>query len=463
MVIIMKGGTFILKEKKRSNFSSKIGFVLAAAGSAVGLGNLWRFPYLAAKYGGGIFLLVYLILAVTFGFSLMIGEVAIGRKTGLSAIEAFKKLNKKYAFIGYLASIVPIIILPYYSVIGGWVIKYFSAFISGQASAAAKDQYFESFISTSVDPIVYFGIFILLTAVVVFLGVEKGIEKVSKLLMPLLVILTVGIAIYSITLEGALDGFIYYVKPDFNHFSIKTLIAAMGQLFYSMSLAMGIMITYGSYMKKDVKLENAVTQIEIFDSAIAFFAGMMIVPAVFVFNGGDASAINAGPGLMFITLPKVFDSMPFGTFIGALFFILVLFAALTSAISLMETIVSIAQDKLHWGRKKATVIITLFSFVVALPSSLGFGIWSDINPLGMSFLDFFDFISNSILMPVVALLTCIFIGYIIKPKVISEEVKLNSGFKREKLFVFMTKYIAPVIILIILISSILSAFGFITI
>lgn len=402
MVIIMKGGTFILKEKKRSNFSSKIGFVLAAAGSAVGLGNLWRFPYLAAKYGGGIFLLVYLILAVTFGFSLMIGEVAIGRKTGLSAIEAFKKLNKKYAFIGYLASIVPIIILPYYSVIGGWVIKYFSAFISGQASAAAKDQYFESFISTSVDPIVYFGIFILLTAVVVFLGVEKGIEKVSKLLMPLLVILTVGIAIYSITLEGALDGFIYYVKPDFNHFSIKTLIAAMGQLFYSMSLAMGIMITYGSYMKKDVKLENAVTQIEIFDSAIAFFAGMMIVPAVFVFNGGDASAINAGPGLMFITLPKVFDSMPFGTFIGALFFILVLFAALTSAISLMETIVSIAQDKLHWGRKKATVIITLFSFVVALPSSLGFGIWSDINPLGMSFLDFFDFISNSILMPVVA-------------------------------------------------------------
>lgn len=459
----MKGGTFILKEKKRSNFSSKIGFILAAAGSAVGLGNLWRFPYLAAKYGGGIFLLVYLILAVTFGFSLMIGEVAIGRKTGLSAIEAFKKLNKKYAFIGYLASIVPIIILPYYSVIGGWVIKYFSAFISGQASAAAKDQYFESFISTSVDPIVYFGIFILLTAVVVFLGVEKGIEKVSKLLMPLLVILTVGIAIYSITLEGALDGFIYYVKPDFNHFSIKTLIAAMGQLFYSMSLAMGIMITYGSYMKKDVKLENAVTQIEIFDSAIAFFAGMMIVPAVFVFNGGDASAINAGPGLMFITLPKVFYSMPFGTFIGALFFILVLFAALTSAISLMETIVSIAQDKLHWGRKKATVIITLFSFVVALPSSLGFGIWSDINPLDMSFLDFFDFTSNSILMPVVALLTCIFIGYIIKPKVISEEVKLNSGFKREKLFVFMTKYIAPVIILIILISSILSAFGFITI
>lgn len=452
-----------MKEKKRSNFSGKLGFVLAAAGSAVGLGNLWRFPYLAAKYGGGIFLLVYLILAVTFGFALMIGEVALGRKTGLSAIGAFKKLNSKYSFIGYLASIVPIIILPYYSVIGGWVVKYFSAFVTGQTTKAAKDHYFETFIGSSLEPIVCLAIFIFITAVVVFLGVEKGIEKVSKLLMPLLVLLTIGIAIYSITLPGALEGLIYYVKPNFKHFSITTVVAAMGQLFYSMSLAMGIMITYGSYMKKEVKLENAVTQIEIFDSAIAFFAGMMIVPAVFVFNGGDADAIKAGPGLMFITLPKVFDSMPFGNFVGALFFILVLFAALTSAISLMETIVSIVQDKLHWGRKKSTIIITLFSLVVALPSSLGFGVWSGITPFGMSFLDFFDFISNSILMPIVAFLTCIFIGYIIKPAAISEEVKLNSAFKRETLFVVMTKYIAPIIILIILISSILSALGIITI
>lgn len=450
-------------EKKRSSFSGKIGFVLAAAGSAVGLGNLWRFPYLAARYGGGIFLLVYLILAVTFGFTLMTAEISLGRKTGLSAIGAFQKLNKKYSFIGYLAALVPIIILPYYSVIGGWVIKYFSAFISGQTQAAAQDGYFEAFIGQTGQPIMWLAIFVLATAVVVFLGVEKGIEKASKALMPLLVLLTVGIAIYSVCLPGAWEGLVYYVKPDLKHFSFTTVVAAMGQLFYSMSLAMGIMITYGSYMKKEVNLEKSVTQIEFFDTGIAFFAGMMIVPAVFVFNGGDGAAINAGPGLMFVTLPKVFDSMPMGTVVGALFFVLVLFAALTSSISLMETIVSIVQDKLHWGRRISTIVVTLFTLAVALPSSLGFGRWSGIQPLGMSFLDFFDFISNSILMPIVAFLTCIFVGFVVKPKTVIDEVKINSSFRREKLFVIMIQYIAPVCLIIILVSSILNALGIITI
>ena len=281
--------------------------------------------------------------------------------------------------------------------------------------------------------------------------------------MPLLVILTIGIAIYSVTLPGAGAGLIYYLKPDFQHFSMKTVVAAMGQLFYSMSLAMGIMITYGSYMKKDVNLEKSVSQIEFFDTGIAFFAGMMIVPSVFVFNGGDGAAINAGPGLMFVTLPKVFQSMPMGTLIGALFFVLVLFAALTSSISLMETIVSIVCDKTHWSRKMATVIITIYTLAIALPSSLGFGIWSHITPMGMSFLDFFDFISNSILMPIVAFLTCFFIGYVIKPTAISEEVKLNAPFRREKLFVVMIKYVAPICIIIILVSSILSALGLLVI
>ena len=450
-------------EKKRSSFSGKIGFVLAAAGSAVGLGNLWRFPYLAARYGGGIFLLVAVILAVTFGFALMTAEIALGRKTGLSAIGAFRKLNKKYSFIGYLAALVPIIILPYYSVIGGWVIKYLTAFASGQTKAAAKDGYFEAFIGETGEPILWLAIFVLVTAVVVFLGVEKGIEKVSKALMPLLVLLTVGIAIYSVTLPGAWDGLLYYITPDFSRFSFTTVVAAMGQLFYSMSLAMGIMITYGSYMKKDVNLEKSVAQIEVFDTGIAFFAGMMIVPAVFVFNGGDGAAINAGPGLMFVTLPKVFDSMPFGTVVGALFFVLVLFAALTSSISLMETIVSIVQDRLHWNRKLSTVIITLFTLAVALPSSLGFGRWSDIQPLGMSFLDFFDFISNSVLMPIVAFLTCVFVGFVVKPKTVIDEVKLNSSFGREKLFVIMIKYVSPICLIVILVSSILNALGIITI
>lgn len=450
-------------EKKRSSFSGKLGFVLAAAGSAVGLGNLWRFPYLAAKYGGGIFLLVYLILAVTFGYALMVAEISIGRKTGLSAIGAFRKLDKRYTFIGYLAALVPIIILPYYCVIGGWVVKYFTAFVSGQASAAAQDGYFEGFISKTGEPIVWLAIFILLTAVVVFLGVEKGIEKVSKVLMPALVLLSVVIAIYAITMPGALEGVRYYVLPDFSNFSIMTVVAAMGQLFYSMSLAMGIMITYGSYMKKDVDLEKSVSQIEVFDTGIAFIAGLMIVPSVFVFSGGDAAAINAGPGLMFVTLPKVFSSMPMGTVLGGAFFVLVLFAALTSSISLMETIVSIVQDKLHWGRRLSCLIVTLFALAVALPSSLGFGAWSSVTPMGMSFLDFFDFISNSLLMPVVAFLTCFFVGYVIGPKVVAQEVKSTSAFKREKLFVVMIRYIAPLCIIAILVSSILNALGIIVI
>lgn len=450
-------------DKQRSSFSGKLGFVLAAAGSAVGLGNIWRFPYLAAQYGGGTFLLTYIILAITFGFALTVGEIALGRKSGLSAIGAFKKLNEKYSFIGVLAALVPIIILPYYSVIGGWVMKYLTVFLTGQGSAAAIDGYFNSYTAQVSEPIIWLALFILITAVVVFFGVEKGIEKASKFLMPILVILTVGIALYSLTIPGAIDGFKYYVTPDISNFSLKTIVGAMGQLFYSMSLAMGIMITYGSYMKKDVDLESSVSQIELFDTGIAFFAGMMIVPAVFAFSGGDASAINAGPGLMFITLPKVFNFMPFGDIIGTLFFLLVLFAALTSSISLMETIVSIFIDRFKWNRKISIIIITIFTIVVGLPSSLGFGPLSHIMPLGMDLLTFFDFISNSILMPIVALMTCLFIGFVIKPKAIVEEVKISSQFRREKLFTIMIKYIAPIFILIILISSILSAMGLYTI
>ena len=447
--------------KKRSSFTGKIGFVLAAAGSAVGLGNIWRFPYLAAKYGGGIFLLVYLILAVTFGFALMCAEIALGRKTGKSAIEAFGSLNKKYKFIGVLASCVPIIILPYYSVIGGWVSKYLYAFCAGEISSTAQDNYFSDFIARPVEPIGWFLLFIGLTALVVLLGVEKGIEKVSKLMMPVLVVLTIGISIYVMFMPGAMEGVKYYLTPDFSKFSVTTVLAAMGQLFYSMSLAMGIMITYGSYMKKQVSIESSVSQIEIFDTGIAFLAGMMIIPAVFSFSGGDESALGKGPSLMFITLPKVFDSISGigGTVIGITFFLLVLLAALTSSISLMETVVSIFRDKFGWGRKATCLFVLFISIVLGLPSSLGFGVWDFISLAGMSILDMFDFFSNSILMPIVALLTCMFIGYVIKPKAIAEEVEVSGRFRRKWLFSFMIKYAAPVCIVLILVSSVLDALG----
>ena len=448
------------EKKQKSGFSSRIGFVLAAAGSAVGLGNLWRFPYLAAKYGGGSFLLVYLILTVTFGFALMITEIAIGRKTGKSALYAFSDLDRNSGFIGVLASAVPIIILPYYCVIGGWVVKYAWAFVTGSGSAAATDEYFGEFISQTGEPILWLGIFILATMVVILLGVNKGIENISKVLMPLLVILSVVIAVFVVTRPGAGAGIAYYLKPDLSKISANAFLAALGQLFYSMSLAMGIMITYGSYLKKDANIEHSVRNIEIFDTGIAFLAGLMIVPAVFVFSGGNEASLKAGPTLMFITLPKVFDSMAGGHIIGAVFFVLVLFAALTSAISLMETVVSIFVDKTNKSRTFITICVTIYTFILAIPSSLGFGVLSGISIKGMSILDMFDFVSNSILMPVVALLTCLFVGFVVKPKTVIDEVESSShSYKSKKVYEILIKYVSPILIILILISSILNAFG----
>ena len=447
-----------MANEKRSSFTGKIGFVLAAAGSAVGLGNIWRFPYLAAKYGGGIFLLTYLILAVTFGFALMTAEIALGRKTGLSVVGAFSKLNKKFAFLGYLAAFVPAIILPYYSVIGGWVTKYFFAFCTGNGVVAAHDSYFGGFITSTAEPVGWFFIYIGLTALIVLFGVEKGIEKVSKIMMPVLVVLSIVIAGYSMTIPGAIEGVKYYITPDFGKFSVTTVLAAMGQLFYSMSLAMGIMVTYGSYMKKEVNLESSVSNIEIFDTGIAFLAGLMIIPATYAFSNGSPEALGKGPGLMFATLPKVFESMAGGQIIGTLFFLLVLFAALTSSISLMETVVSIVCDKLRWNRKIALAAVFVFSIVMGLVSCFGYSIWDTATIIGMQMLDFFDFITNSVMMPIVAFFTCIFIGYVIKPQSIIEEVELTGKFKKKALFTFVIKYLAPVCIIAILVSSVLDAY-----
>ena len=451
-------------ETKRSSFTGKLGFVLAAAGSAVGLGNIWRFPYLAAKYGGGIFLLVYIALSVTFGFSLMIAEVAIGRKTKLSAISAYGALDKRFSFVGILCSLVPVIILPYYSVIGGWVMKYMFGFAAGHTSAMAQDSYFNGYLGLVGEPILWFLLFIGITALVVMIGVEKGVEKISKVMMPILIVLILFIVGYTlITMDGAWDGVIYYLKPDLSKFSLMTVVAAMGQLFYSMSLAMGIMITFGSYMKKEISIEKSVKQIEIFDTGVAFLAGLMIIPAVFAFSGGNEAALGQGPGLMFVTLPKIFDTMPGGAFVGAAFFVMVFFAALTSSISLMETVVSIFMDKLKLGRKASIFAVLGVSVALGLLSSLGYSAWADVKILGMQFLDFFDFFSNSLLMPIVALATSIFVGFVLKPKTVVEEVELSENFKAKKLFTAVICYVAPVCILTILVSSLLSAFGVISI
>lgn len=449
-------------KEKRSSFTGGIGFVLAAAGSAVGLGNLWRFPYLAAQYGGGIFLFVYLILVVTFGFSLLILEIAIGRKTGKSSILAYKQLHEKFGFLGYLAASVPILILPYYCVIGGWVMKYIGVFLKGEVTAAAGDKYFNNFIGGTTWPLVLFLIFLGITAIVVGFGVEKGVERVSKVLMPVLLLLTIGISIYVATLPGVGEGIKYYLLPDFSKFSIKTLCAAMGQLFYSMSIAMGIMVSYGSYVKKEIDLNKSVNHIEIFDTSVAFLSGFMIVPAVYVFSG-EAGLKTGGAGLMFETLPKVFEKMPLGRWIGLVFFVLVLLAALTSSISLMEAIASMFMDKFKISRKLAVLIIFWVSILLGIPSALGYGALGGVKPLGMDFLTFFDYVSNSVIMPIVAIGTCVLIGWFVGTKTIENEITINGEpFKRREIFHVMVKYVAPVFLLVILVFYSLAQFGIIS-
>lgn len=459
------------KKTKRNSFSGSIGFVLAAAGSAVGLGNIWRFPYLAAKDGGGMFLVVYLVLALTFGFTLLITEVAIGRKTKQSPITAYGRIHKRWRGLGVLACLVPVIIMPYYCVIGGWVLKYFLMYLTGQGASAAADGYFTSFICSDVEPIVMMAVFLFVTAFIVFRGVNKGIESFSKILMPILIVLVVIIGVFSITIRytdesgvtrTGLQGLAIYLIPNFEGMTlgrfISVLFDAMGQLFFSLSVAMGIMIAYGSYVRDDANLKKSINQIEIFDTFVAFFAGVMIIPAVFTFSGIEG--MQAGPGLMFVSLPNVFSSMgAIGNVVGCLFFAMVLFAAVTSAVSVMEAIVSSLIDKFELPRKKAAAVETGIAAVVGIIVCLGYNMLYFEVPLPngttAQILDILDYISNNIFMPLVAIGTCILIGWIAKPQTVVDEVE-KDGVKmgRKALYVVMIKFIAPVMLVILFLKSI---------
>ncbi len=458
-------------KKKRGNFTGTLGFVMAAAGSAVGLGNIWRFPYLAAKNNGGVFIFFYIILALTFGFTLLTTEIAIGRKTAQSPLTAYGVIRPRWKGLGVLACLVPTIILPYYCSIGGWVVKYFSAFLTGNGAEAAGDGYFTEFISGQWQPIVWMVIFLAVTAFVVYNGVEKGIEKYSKILMPLLFLLIIGISLFSLTLSHTdaqgmvrtgLQGLKVYLVPDFTGMTLRdyfvVIMDAMGQLFFSISVSMGIMVAYGSYVKKDVNLMKSINQIEFFDTLVALLAGLMIVPAVYVFMGTEG--MSQGPGLMFVSLPKVFDAMGImGRVIGILFFLMVIFAAVTSAVSVMEAIVSSMMDAFHLSRKKSTVLVSAYGLVGGIIVCLGYNLlYFDVKlPNGSNgqILDILDYISNNCLMPLVALLTCILIGWIVKPKVVIDEV-CQGGFKfgRKYLYIVMVKVVAPVLLFALLLQSV---------
>lgn len=455
--------------KKKSNFSGQIGFVLAAAGSAVGVGNLWRFPYLVAKDGGGLFLIIYIVLVLTFGFTLLTTDIAIGRKTGQSAIAAYETMRPGWKKLGILTFCVPMLIMTYYAVIGGWILRYFTVYLTGDFAAAAKDDYFTDFIT---DPSsVWFGlIFMLLTGFIVYNGVEGGIERCSKFVMPILLVLVVGIAIFSLTLRSGdesgavrtgLDGLKVYLMPDMSGLTLSRFLQitldAMSQLFFSLSVSMGIMITYGSYVQKEVDLNKSVAQIEIVDTGVAILAGMMIIPAIFVFSGIDG--MSAGPSLMFVALPKTFYAMgKAGYVIGLVFFLLTAFAALTSCISVLEAITANCMEVFHTERKKTTGVLTIIYLIATAVIALGYSVfYVEVKlPNGSTgqLLDIMDYISNSFLMPLISVFSTILVGWIVGSKWIAEEMEHPNGkFSRKHLYNIMIKYVAPVIMVILFLQS----------
>ena len=451
-------------DRQRGSFSGRLGYVLATAGSAVGLGNIWRFPYLAAKYGGGAFLLVYILLALTFGYAMIMSETAIGRMTGKSPVGAFASFGRGGLLRagGWINAVIPMLIVPYYSVIGGWVCRYLWGYLSGGAAEMAREGGFNGFLASPAATEVCFLIFAAMTMLVIFGGVRNGIEKVSKFMMPVLAVLTLVVVGFSVTRPGALAGVRYFLVPDLRNFSLMTVVSALGQMFYSLSIAMGILITFGSYTAREVDIEKTTAQVEIFDTAIAILAGLMVIPAVFAFSGGDAAALGKGPSLMFITLPKVFESMG-GAWIGVLFFLLVLMAALTSSVSLAETACSTFEDELGWSRPKAAALMSAILVALGTLSCLGFNVLSGVAPLGMDILSFFDFLTNSLMMPVAAVATILLVLRVIGLERLEGEIEYSSAFGRRRVYRFVVKYLAITLLAVILVSSICDALGLIQI
>lgn len=459
-----------MNTSKKGGFSGQLGFVLAAAGSAVGVGNLWRFPYLAAKDGGGLFILIYLILVFTFGFTLLTSDIAIGRKTRQSSIKAYEMMHPRWKFLGIITFLVPVIIMTYYAVIGGWISRYIIVYLLGQHGAAAGDSYFVDFITSTKAPVFYAVLFMGITAYIVYSGVEKGIERYSRIIMPALLIMVIGIACFVLTLSHtddggqtrtALMGLSVYLKPDFTGLTLprflQILLDAMSQLFFSLSVSMGIMITYGSYVKSEVDLGKSIRQIELFDTGVALLAGIMIIPSIFVFSGMDG--MKSGPNLMFVSLPKVFYAMgPLGRLVGFAFFLMAAFAALTSCISVLEAITANCMELFHAPRKQTTCALSVIYIICSAVIALGYSLFYVEIPLPngsmAQLLDLMDYISNSFMMPFISLLSTILIGWIVGPDWIIGEVESHGHvFSRKRLYIIMIRYICPVIMLVLFLQS----------
>lgn len=448
---------------KRDLFSSKLGVIAAAAGSAVGLGNIWRFPNEAGKYGGAAFVIVYLLIILTTGLPVMLSELIIGRKTRRNVYGAFAKLatKKPWTVAGYMGIGAAFMILAFYGVVAGWSFEYIIHAISGsfvEKSPADFEKLFAGFISSPFKPIFWQLLFMALTAFIVFSGIKNGIEKASKIMMPMLFFLIIILAVRAITLPGAMKGLRFLFHPDFSKLTPNAILSAMGQAFFSLSLGMGVLITYGSYIDDKNNLPHTALSVVIADVLIAILAGIAIFPAVFAFN---IQPDQAGPGLVFITLPNVFQFMPAGSFFAVLFFVLLILAALTSSISILEVVVSYFVEEIKINRHIATVLATALISMLGMLCSLSFGKSElSIKMFGMSFFELFDFISSKILLPVGGLLIALFMGWYVGKDTIKKELSNHNAIHLPlfPVFLFLIRFVSPLAIVLIFLREL----GFIT-
>lgn len=443
-------------KEHRGQWSSKFGFIMAAAGSAVGLGNLWKFPYLAGRHGGGIFLIVYLIIIVFLGYSMTLAEMSIGRNTKLNQYNAYRKINKKWGPVGFLGIATPFLILSFYCVVGGWVMKYLWEYIVA-GSIANPGNYFGDYVATLSGPIIWHLLFLLITLVIVIGGVSGGIEKASTIMMPALLVFLVILAIRTVTLPGAGEGIAFYLNPDFSKFNMETWVAAMGQAFFSLSMGMGIMVTYGSYLKGNEDLSENAVIIPVLDTLVAILAGFVIIPATISF-GFD---VGQGPGLLFGTLPEIFNQLPLGRLFAILFFLLVLFAALSSSISLLEVPVSWTNDNFGWSRKKSVVFWSILVAAIGIAASLSMGpILGDFKIFifsadGQNIFDFLDYLTSNFMLPLGGFLLCMFIifawGF---DNAIAEIQKgSKSNFRAAKFWKISIMILVPIMLIVVFLSQ----------
>lgn len=447
----------VIKENnnQRDKWASKLGFILAAAGSAVGLGNLWKFPYSVGNNGGGAFVMIYFIFLILIGFPLMLAAITLGRKTQLSAVGAYRSVKKNWAFVGGLGVLCGFFILAFYSTVGGWVIYYFAKSLMGGLSIQEPEvlgSIFTDFISSPKESILYQGVFLLLTLMIVLKGISGGIEKASKIMMPSLFVMIILISIRSVTLPGASEGLEFFLVPDFQKIDMSVVMNALGQVFFSLSIGMGVMVTYGSYLDRETNLLGPSMYIPMLDTAVAIIAGLATLPAVFAL-GFKASS---GPGIMFVTLPAVFASMPFGKLFCFIFFMLVLFAALTSSISMLEVCVSYFVDEKGANRRSASIIIAAIIYVVGMPASLSMGPWSDLHILGsLNFFDFYDKLTSNILLTSGGLLLSIFVGWIWGADNAIAEIESDGvKFVLAPVWKLLIKFVVPPAVFIVLLNSI---------